>query len=304
MKLTNEILEQRKGGIGGSDCAAVLGLSKWATPLDIYLSKTDENYRGKQMTDAMRNGQRLEPIVIECYEELTATKVEQPGVIFKHEKYPWLLANVDGIIPDKNILLEAKTTGNDYDNEWGEPGTDYMPTQYLYQVAHYCLVLNRPSIDIALWSYTRPLRIYRYFRNKELEQQIIDGVHDFWHNHVLLKIPPKPIDIADELKLYSRGNATKSIVADKTLIELAEKQKQLKAEEKELKTKIDFVENEIKIYMKDNTYLINEKCEKLISWKDQEAQKFQQKEFKEAEPLLYNKFTKPAHSRVLRNHLG
>lgn len=303
MKLTPEILKQRKGGVGGSDCAAVLGKSNWATPLDIYLSKTDPDYRGKPMTDSMRNGQRLEPIVIECYEELMGLKVEQPRTIFKHEKYPWLLANVDGVIPEKNILLEAKTTGDDYNKEWGEPGTDYIPTQYLYQVAHYCLVLNKPSIDIALWSYTRPLRIYRYFRTKELEQQIIDGIHDFWHNNVLKNIPPKPVDVTDELKLYRRGDITKSIIADDAAKKLVEQQKQLKAEEKEIKTKIDFVENEIKIYMKDNTFIINEKGDKLISWKDQDSNKFQQKDFKEADPLRYQEFCKPVHSRVMRNHL-
>ena len=37
-----EWLKTRQTGIGGSDVAAILGLSKWKTPLDIYLAKTGE----------------------------------------------------------------------------------------------------------------------------------------------------------------------------------------------------------------------------------------------------------------------
>ena len=37
-----EWLKLRQIGIGGSDVAALLGLSKWRTPLDVYNSKVEE----------------------------------------------------------------------------------------------------------------------------------------------------------------------------------------------------------------------------------------------------------------------
>ena len=37
--LTKEQKLLRRTGIGGSDAAAILGLSPWATPLDIYNEK-------------------------------------------------------------------------------------------------------------------------------------------------------------------------------------------------------------------------------------------------------------------------
>ena len=33
-------LDRRRAGIGGSDVAALLGLSRWKTPLDVFLDKT------------------------------------------------------------------------------------------------------------------------------------------------------------------------------------------------------------------------------------------------------------------------
>lgn len=35
-------LKLRRRGIGGSDVAAIIGISKWRTPLDIYNDKTEE----------------------------------------------------------------------------------------------------------------------------------------------------------------------------------------------------------------------------------------------------------------------
>ena len=32
-------LERRRSGIGGSDIAAIIGISPWKTPRDIYLAK-------------------------------------------------------------------------------------------------------------------------------------------------------------------------------------------------------------------------------------------------------------------------
>jgi len=37
-----EWLQERRKGIGGSDAAAVLGLSKWKTPYALWLKKTGQ----------------------------------------------------------------------------------------------------------------------------------------------------------------------------------------------------------------------------------------------------------------------
>ena len=40
MNNRTEWLKERQQGIGGSEVAAVLGLSKWSTPFDVWLEKT------------------------------------------------------------------------------------------------------------------------------------------------------------------------------------------------------------------------------------------------------------------------
>ena len=39
---SDEWLDARRNGIGGSDVAAVLGANPWRTPLEVWLSKTGQ----------------------------------------------------------------------------------------------------------------------------------------------------------------------------------------------------------------------------------------------------------------------
>ena len=54
-------LKHRSLGIGGSDVAAILGLSKWKSPLSVYMDKVfPEQADDKPKHEAMEWGSRLE----------------------------------------------------------------------------------------------------------------------------------------------------------------------------------------------------------------------------------------------------
>jgi len=302
MQLSQEILKERKTGIGGSDCAAVLGLSKWSTPLDIYLSKIDHDSVPDTDNPFFRDGHDLEPLVINRYIEATDYKVEQPDKIFRNEKYPWMLANVDGLVVDKNMILEAKTT-KFFKDEWGEVGTDNILDQYLFQVAHYCIVLDKPAADIAAWSYGEPLRIYHYDRNKGLEEKIIGLTHDFWYKNVKEMIPPDPVNNSDIIKLYRHADETKILLADEKISGFAYEHAQIKNNIAELEIRKKYLEMEIKGAMKDHAYLADISGEILASWTNQTSKRFQTKDFQAANAELYKQYCKANEIRVLRNKI-
>lgn len=58
-------LEARRAGIGGSDAAAILGASPWATPLSVWADKQGLT-EDKPDTIAMRFGRDAEEIVAHC----------------------------------------------------------------------------------------------------------------------------------------------------------------------------------------------------------------------------------------------
>ena len=82
-----EWLKLRQIGIGGSDVAVLLGLSKWRTPLDVYNSKIEAPEESDNAS--MEWGRRLEPVIREKYAEAVGTEVTIPPFMFQHPgQYP------------------------------------------------------------------------------------------------------------------------------------------------------------------------------------------------------------------------
>ena len=89
--------------IGGSDVAAIFGISPWKTPLDLWLEKS-----GKLMPDESENmwqkemGHLLEPVVAQMYAFRTGHRVITDTYLYQHALYPWALANIDYGMEDKD----------------------------------------------------------------------------------------------------------------------------------------------------------------------------------------------------------
>lgn len=119
-----EWLAKRKTGIGGSDVAAVLGLSAFRTPTDVYLDKIDEAEPQKE-TDAMHFGSLLEDVVASEFARRTGMKVQRVNATlrenFLHKlgdrfddwsKMPagWALANIDRAVINPSIAKTVRVT--------------------------------------------------------------------------------------------------------------------------------------------------------------------------------------------------
>ena len=70
MALTKQQLIARKQGIGGSDAAAILGLSQWKSPLDIFFDKLDTAEPMDNVSSPfMEWGNRLESAIVQKFQE-------------------------------------------------------------------------------------------------------------------------------------------------------------------------------------------------------------------------------------------
>lgn len=72
-----EWLLSRQKGIGGSDAAVVLGLSKWKTPFELWLEKTGQVLLDDEQSDAAYFGTILEDIVAKEFEIRSGKKVRK-----------------------------------------------------------------------------------------------------------------------------------------------------------------------------------------------------------------------------------
>lgn len=200
-------LADRRTGIGGSDVAAILGMSKWRTPLDVYLDKRGEAPE-RDDSEPMRWGRALEPLVRQEYADRTG-RVVLAVPMMRHPNYQWMIANVDGVA-DGDRLLEVKTARTSMG--WGEEGTDQVPADYLLQVQHYMIVTALPVADIAVLIGGSDFRIYEVRADAELQQSIIEAEGAFWER-VQGGTPPDPVSYQDAVARFGGSAAVGAVVA-------------------------------------------------------------------------------------------
>ena len=137
----DEWRERRHDGIGGSDSAAIMGCSDYATPLSVYLDKVDP--QPNEQNEFMRWGHLLEPVVIAEFTRVTGLRVTQRQRMYQHPEYPWMFATVDGLT--KRGLFEGKTTSA-YSKGWDG---DEPPLAVWVQCQHNMAVTGAQASDVA-----------------------------------------------------------------------------------------------------------------------------------------------------------
>ena len=131
-------------------------------------------------------------------------------------------------------------------------------------------------------------------------EQVINKCVDFWYNHIVPKHPPEATTNNDIKQLYPEANGH-SLEASPELADKIRVLKNLKATKNEMDKNIKGIELGIKKLMKD-AQSITYGEDTLATWKNNKPRtSFNQKEFKEDHPDLYQKYIKESGPiRVLR----
>jgi putative phage-type endonuclease len=196
-------LLERRTGIGGSDAAAVLGLSRWRSPLDVYLEKTGTDV---EITDtpAMYWGRRLERVILEAYVEQTGVAVDAPVGVYRmlrSSTRPWQIYSPDGMAADRLVEIKTARTAEG----WGEPGTDEVPDDYAIQVQHGMAVTGLPRCDVAVLIGGSDFRVYTVERDNALIADLIAAEAAFWQR-VERRDPPPPRTYTEAQRLWGRAS--------------------------------------------------------------------------------------------------
>ena len=301
--------ERRRTGIGGSDAGAVLGLSKFRTPLDVYLDKVDEAPE-REETQAMKLGKKLEPVVASLYTEDTGIALRElpDDYMAVHPDYPFMIAHPDRLGEDEKLVAELKTTNAFAGGEWGETGEVYanaseaeegIPDFYVVQLCHYQAVENRDYGAMAVLIGGQDFRYYHMHRDRRFEQVLIRAAEQFWHKHVLPRVPPDPQNVED-LKLLYPKDAGHSIEATGEIMDAVAELKNEKSEYKDTENRIDALEFAIKAFMGAASELVDVDGRKLVTWKAGQAKRFSQKELRLTDPDTYEKYKTLPPSRSMR----
>lgn len=219
---------EHAAGIGGTDIAAIMGLSRWRTPHAVYCEKVGLDAPQPE-TEAMRWGNILEPVILAEYGQRQGVTVA-PGGTRRGER-EWERCQLDGVVVGWPVIVEAKAVGiagRVAWHLWGDEGTDEVPQDYLCQ-AHWQLVCcpEMESAHVAALLAGSGLRIYIVQRHAEFEAYLRERAERFWIDHVKAQVPP-PLDASDDCarflsRIHPRVVRAETLESTPTLDEVAER---------------------------------------------------------------------------------
>lgn len=289
-------------GLGASDAAAAVGLSKWKTPFQLWQEKlgvaaNDEN-DGEALHLEM--GKVLEPVAIARFErkaKLTVTD-KQLHVVDPTWDRRWV--TLDGRASDGGNV-EAKSVGFADPRDWGDEFEDgAIPMDYLVQVQHGMACTGAPHAWVPVIVLNRQFRIYRVMRDEELIGMVTEKERAFWQ-HVEAREPPPPIDAEDAYRQWPQDSGA-TIVADEEIVAHVTEYAQAKARTKAAEMDADLAKGKIATFMGTNATLIGVDGKPLITWKTARGStKVDVDKMRAEHPELVKRyeFTQPGSRRML-----
>ena len=296
----NPISEARRHYLGGSDIAAVHGISPYTTPVELYLRKRGE---ADEQADApqLRRGRRLEPYVVDMYKDDTGRKVYAPAFVVGPED--WIAANLDGTSGSSasggaDRVLEVKTANQWTRRDWGEPGTDQVPVFYVAQCQWMLAITRFTRCDVAALIGVDDFRIFTIEADVPLQQRLIVLAREFWQR-VQDGRPPEPTSTEDMALLFPQ-HAEGSIVeaSDVDLSRISELRNvrrmiaEAEAREEELKLALQRRMGTAEILAIDET--------PLATWRSQSRTTVDTKAMRASVPDVVEQFERVASHRVFR----
>lgn len=188
MNVRNEWLEARRKGIGGSDVAAILGLSRYGSQYTVWADKLGK-LESKPDSEAMRIGRDMEGYVAKRFSEATGHAIRRDNRTFLNPLYPHSIAHIDRRIVGRKAGLECKCVSPFRVKEF-EGGA--IPPEYLAQCLHYIAVTGWDAWYLAVLIFQAELKIYEIRRSEWPDDiaRIQAEAQSFWEQYVIPGIPP------------------------------------------------------------------------------------------------------------------
>lgn len=327
-----EWLKARRSGIGGSDVAAILGLSRYRTAVDVYEDKIATDEPQDVQSQAAYFGSVLEDVVAQEFSKRTGMKIQRVNKMLRMGEGDWMIANIDRAIVNPEIagrvyvydearqietgrqistdmILECKTASSFIADQWGPSQEDEIvsgklvtehkiPLYYETQVQWYLGVTGASVCFVAVLLGGQDFRIYRVDRDEDVIAALKEHCGKFWRENVLARVVPDPDTKEDVAKIFPTDNgemveASNEVAAD--IGELRNLQEQIKT----LQDAQDVVKDRICAALGDKTGFTIA-GEKACTYKAQTSNRFDSTRFKKAQPDLYNEYTKTTTTRVFR----
>lgn len=270
MALTKKQEELRRCAVGASEIAVLAGLSRWRTPIALWEAKL-AGHRDDAGVPA-ELGVLLEEPLAKYYAKESGVSPRRLAKCdsLVHPTKPFALATPDRVVfpvprvsralvhsvdelqsAERNVQI--KSTSWRLAHEWGEPGTDAVPEEYLVQVQWEMGVsVHLRLTDVAVLFDKDRFGIYPVAFNEELWLGLLEIAERFVVDHLLTGKPPPPdasTKYAEYLtRAYGTADKSKKLAVDEgsDLAVAVGRYALLSAAQKRLKAHRELLSNRIK----------------------------------------------------------
>uniref|UniRef100_UPI004056FE00 YqaJ viral recombinase family nuclease n=1 Tax=Acetatifactor sp. TaxID=1872090 RepID=UPI004056FE00 len=276
-------LNYRRRGIGGSDVAAIMGVSPFRTARDIYYDKLgvavvepdDSNWV------ALEVGHLLEDLVAKIFSKKTGYRVYQFKKMFYHPVYHFMLADVDYFVelPDgTTAILEIKTTNYNAKDNWWMGENEIVPEYYEMQSRHYMAVMDVDRVFFCcLYGNTEEEVIIREVkRDGAIEAEMIYLEQEFWMENVCKQIQPPYMEdgdlVMDSVRKYGEraDENAPSVTLDITLAAALAQYMQLQEQKSRCDAESRKLESSMKRLRGQIVSVMGSSCKAVCQWDGQD----------------------------------
>ena len=289
-------LDYRKQGIGGSDAAVVYGISRYKSPVELWMEKTNQ-MPDQEVGEAAYWGTQLEGLVRAEFTKRTGIQVEHRMELLRSDEHPFMQANLDGtcLHPDLGpCIFEAKTASAFKAGEW----EDGIPDEYFLQVQHYMAVTGYKGTYIAALIGGNTFRWKFIPRDEGLIAMLVQLEADFWQHVQNETLPPLDGSSASARFLAERFPNSMSNFR----IELPNQAEQLIQQYDEASQQIKLLterKQEAENLLKEmlGSHETGTTGDHLVTWKNVVQERLDTKTLKAEHPTLYKKYANPTSCR-------
>lgn len=315
-------MTDRSKFLGATDIAAVLGVSPWTTPLELWQEKTGR--KAKDFSDPKRaailaRGKRLEPIIVDMAVDklrdmgLTVAVVERNRRYTMPDALDFLSCEIDFelivsgrvLIGDREFDLDHEPINGDAKSvtgfarkKWGDVDTEDIPIEYAAQFMQGLAITGKRFCVVAALRSFDDVDIFWCVRDDETIEAIRTKCVQFWHGHVLRDIPPDPVNFDDVKALFPVDNGL-AIEASEQVELLAHQFLKARAARIACEKEEDDLKFELTKYIAPHTRLTYQGAD-LLTWKGQSDTRLDQEALRTDAPELFQKYLRTKVIRVLR----
>lgn len=251
---TPEWMELRRGHVMASDVAAVLGLSPYATALDVWHAKRGQDREIPEMLAWI--GHRMEPVIADWLRKFHPELGQiRRGFMAVSDEWPWLGATVDRVQQRTGRPIELKTASRHGMKNWLDDAGDVtVPVAYQVQVQTQLAVTGQDLAYVAVALAGSDFELIEVPRDDVfIREHLVPRTREFW-GLVESGTPPHPATLAEQAQVWPTVKGTEREATDLER-ETAERWAVLISDSKTLKEEADAVQKALGEAMGDTEIL-------------------------------------------------